>query len=61
MTDHKGVVGVVHLLHKQMLWLLVASYCAAACVPGPGLWLRQQRIEVPALSPGGVASAGGDA
>jgi BASS family bile acid:Na+ symporter len=29
-----------HLLHRHLLWFLLASYAAAALWPGPGLWLR---------------------
>jgi len=45
MEDHQGIVAsVAHLVHRYFLGLLLASYAAAALLPGPGLWLREVRV-----------------
>ena len=31
---------LAHAAHRNLLWLLIVSYAAAALLPGPGLWLR---------------------
>jgi len=31
---------LARLFHKHFLWLMVGSYAVAACVPAPGLWIR---------------------
>jgi BASS family bile acid:Na+ symporter len=31
---------LAHAVHHHLIWLVVASYAAAAILPAPGLWLR---------------------
>ena len=38
--DQGRLASLAHAVHRNLLWLLVASYVAAAFVPGPGLRLR---------------------
>ena len=45
MEDRQGMfVALSHFIHRRFLWLLVASYVAAAACPAPGLWLRQASL-----------------
>jgi BASS family bile acid:Na+ symporter len=39
-----------HFVHKQFLWLLIGSYAVAACVPSPGLWIRDVSLGEVALA-----------
>jgi BASS family bile acid:Na+ symporter len=39
-AEEGRVAALAHVAHRNLLWLLVGSYVAAALVPGPGLWLR---------------------
>lgn len=41
MSETLTITGrLAHAAHRNLLWLLIASYAAAALLPGPGLWLR---------------------
>jgi BASS family bile acid:Na+ symporter len=39
-----------HVVHKQLLWLLLGSYAIAACAPAPGLWIRDVSLGEVALA-----------
>lgn len=39
-SDEGRLAGLAHAAHRNLIWLLVGSYAAAALLPGPGLWLR---------------------
>ena len=42
MADHSVTSGRLgHWIHQHFLWLMVGSYAIAACVPAPGLWIRE--------------------
>lgn len=41
---------LAHTVHRNLLWLLLASYAAAALLPGPGLWLRSADLTPPRAS-----------
>ena len=51
MEKHAGALAELsHLVHKRLLWLLIASYALAASYPTIGLWIRDVKIgEVSAL------------
>ncbi len=41
MATETGILSsLAHFIHRRFLWLMVGSYAVAACVPGPGLWVR---------------------
>ena len=45
MENHDGPFAKLsHLVHKRLLWLLIASYALAACYPAIGLWIRDVKI-----------------
>jgi bile acid:Na+ symporter, BASS family len=37
---NQAITFLGRLIHEQFFWFLLATCAAAACVPGPGLWLR---------------------
>jgi bile acid:Na+ symporter, BASS family len=39
-TRNKLIAAASHVLHRHLLWFLLAAYCVAAFFPGPGLWLK---------------------
>jgi BASS family bile acid:Na+ symporter len=48
------VERALHLGQRHLLWLLLASYAAAALIPGPGLALRHVTLDSPGSASGGV-------
>jgi BASS family bile acid:Na+ symporter len=42
MNRHQQLLSrLAHVVHQRSLWFVVASYCLAAIIPSPGLWMRQ--------------------
>jgi bile acid:Na+ symporter, BASS family len=37
---NRAITFLGRLIHEQFFWFLLATCAVAACVPGPGLWLR---------------------
>src|SRR5262245_5228018 len=37
---NQAITYLGRLIHERFFWFLLATCAAAACVPGPGLWLR---------------------
>ncbi|MGP0068872.1 MAG: bile acid:sodium symporter family protein [Isosphaeraceae bacterium] len=41
MEGHKSLPDTLsHFVHKHLLGLMIGSYAVAACLPAPGLWIR---------------------
>jgi len=34
------IAGYVHIIHKHLIWIIVASYLIATVLPGFGMWIR---------------------
>src|SRR5262245_58643296 len=39
-NPNQAITFLGRSIHEQFFWFLLATCAAAACVPGPGLWLR---------------------
>src|SRR5215468_3101622 len=37
---NQAITFLGRLIHERFFWFLLATCAAAACCPGPGLWLR---------------------
>ena len=45
MENHDGALAnLSHVIHKRLLWLLIASYALAAGYPALGLWIRDVKM-----------------
>jgi bile acid:Na+ symporter, BASS family len=36
--------GIVHFIHQNLIWMIIASYLVAAVLPEFGLWIRQLNL-----------------
>jgi BASS family bile acid:Na+ symporter len=58
MDTHPGALArAAHFAQRHFLVLLLASYAAAAALPGPGLWLRGARLGGTSVSAPGALLA----